>query len=34
VIKNINERSDKMLEKDKQDFNHYLDENKRASEQA
>lgn len=26
--------SDKMLEKDKQDFNHYLDENKRASEQA
>lgn len=23
-----------MLEKDKQDFNHYLDENKRASEQA
>ena len=27
-------RSDKMLEKDKQDFNHYLDENKRASEQA
>lgn len=24
--------SDKMLEKDKQDFNYYLDENKQASE--